>query len=166
MDALEAVQGARTLLTNVTPMRADCGALCGARCCRPDADGRGGMLLFPGEQALYKDAPWAALSPCGEVMPGMTLLTCNGSCPRAERPLACRLFPLIPVISQGCLRVMRDVRAWPVCPLMQGGLRGMNGDFVTAVRQCARLLAQNDDNRAYMTALGAHLARYRAWGNE
>ena len=32
----------------LTPMRTDCGALCGAACCGTDPDGQGGVHLFPG----------------------------------------------------------------------------------------------------------------------
>ena len=48
MDPLEAVKQARDLLERVTPLRRDCGGVCGAACCQSDEDGQGGMLLFPG----------------------------------------------------------------------------------------------------------------------
>ena len=57
MEVLEAVLEARRLLECVTPLKTDCGRACGGACCQPDEDGQGGMLLFPGEEALYADLP-------------------------------------------------------------------------------------------------------------
>ena len=47
MQPLEAVMEARKLLSQVTPLKRDCGRYCGGACCEPDEDGQGGMLLFP-----------------------------------------------------------------------------------------------------------------------
>lgn len=167
MDELAAVVRARELLSCVTPLKGDCGRACGAACCQPDGDGQGGMLLFPGEEALYSTLPPGfALSRDDGVMPGMTLLVCQGSCARAERPLSCRLFPLTPVIDaqdgRERLRVMPDPRAWPVCPLMPGGLRGLDARFVEAVRQAAKELARCERHRAYLRALYEYFTRLRA----
>ena len=99
MQALEAVMRARELLQTLTPLRRDCGGVCGAACCAPDEDGQGGMLLFPGEEALYQPLPAGfSLRQDDGVLPGMLLLTCGGVCDRALRPLACRMFPLTPVL--------------------------------------------------------------------
>ena len=57
MDALEAVLRARELLRDVTPLRRDCGQICGAACCGCDEDGQGGMLLLAGEERLYDPLP-------------------------------------------------------------------------------------------------------------
>ena len=38
-----------------TPLLTDCGALCGAACCRTDDDDQGGVFLFPGEEELIDD---------------------------------------------------------------------------------------------------------------
>ena len=79
MQALEAVMRARELLQTLTPLRRDCGGVCGAACCAPDEDGQGGMLLFPGEEALYQPLPAGfSLRQDGGVLPGMLLLTCGG----------------------------------------------------------------------------------------
>ena len=45
-----AVLTARALLSNLTPLKSDCGRLCGGACCQ--GDDATGMLLFPGEEAL------------------------------------------------------------------------------------------------------------------
>ena len=97
MDALEAVKQARKLLENVTPLRRDCGGVCGAACCQSDEDGQGGMLLFPGEEALYETLPEGfSIREDNAVLPGMKLLTCDGVCEREYRRLSCRLFPMLP----------------------------------------------------------------------
>ena len=125
MQALEAVMRARELLQTLTPLRRDCGGVCGAACCAPDEDGQGGMLLFPGEEALYQPLPAGfSLRQDDGVLPGMLLLTCGGVCDRALRPLACRMFPLTPVLSvrdgRERLSVRMDPRAFAVCPLCEG----------------------------------------------
>ena len=81
MQALEAVMRARELLQTLTPLRRDCGGVCGAACCAPDEDGQGGMLLFPGEEALYRPLPQGfSLRQDDSVTPGMLLLTCGSIC--------------------------------------------------------------------------------------
>ena len=165
MDALEAVLEARRLLDNVTPLRRDCGRVCGAACCAPDEDGQGGMLLLPGEEALYDPLPEGfRLSRDGGVLPGLTLLTCEGRCARGARPYACRVFPLTPVLTEkGELRVRVDPRAFAVCPLSEQGVRGMNPAFARAVLEGARVLCQFEPFRNYFEALNRYFARLRAW---
>ena len=53
----ETLRRAKALLENETPLKTDCGALCGAACCRTDADGKGGVYLFPGEDAAEIEVP-------------------------------------------------------------------------------------------------------------
>ena len=52
-----AVMAAREQLCDLTPLLTDCGALCDAACCHSDADGQGGVYLFPGEETLYAGVP-------------------------------------------------------------------------------------------------------------
>ena len=168
MDALTAVLRARELLTDVTPLRRDCGLTCGAACCRCDEDGQGGILLFPGEEALYDPLPEGfTLTADDGVMPGMRLLTCVGSCRRDQRPLACRMFPLTPVLiaSEGKeqLRVRVDPRAFAVCPLSASGVRGMDAAFGQAVLEAARTLCRCGEHRAYIRALSAYFERLKTW---
>lgn len=152
MDALER---ARELLRDVTPMQADCGKLCGAACCQPEEDGANGMLLFPGEERYYVGADWCRLIPHGSTH----LLICEGRCPREHRPLACRMFPLV-TLPGG--RAPLDVRAWPVCPLMPHGRRGLREDFVKAVKEAAAILGEDAQQLAFMQELKGLLDAYRA----
>ena len=160
MDALEAVMAARELLADVTPLNGDCGRCCGGACCQSDEDGQGGMLLFPGEEALYRPLPEGfSLSRDDGVLPGLTLLTCGGSCDRAQRPLSCRLFPLLPTPA-GC---RLDRRAWAVCPLMESGKAGLRRAFVDAVSQAGRLLYACPEHARFLDAIHSYNERLRSF---
>jgi len=168
MDALQCVLRARELMENITPLKTDCGKCCGAACCQSDEDGQGGMVLFPGEEALYQALPEGMrLTPYDDILSGMQLLTCDGTCDRHLRPLSCMLFPLTPVVvekdGKTGLKVMVDPRAFSVCPLSEGGVRGMDAQFAEAVKAAGRELCRNAENRAYLKALGAYFERLRAW---
>ena len=62
-----AVLTARALLSNLTPLKSDCGRLCGGACCQ--GDDATGMLLFPGEEALYTACSFARVLPAGVAFP-------------------------------------------------------------------------------------------------
>lgn len=88
-------------LEKSTPLSGDCGVICAKKCCMgTDSDG---MLLFPGEESLYKDSgSWYTIKDSGVTLPGnikIKLFTCIGNCQRELRPLSCRIFPLMPYIN-------------------------------------------------------------------
>jgi len=166
MDALEAVKKARDLLMDITPMKIDCGRVCGAACCSPDEDGQGGMLLFPGEERLYDPLPEGfEITENDDILPGMKLLTCDGGCSRGDRPLSCRIFPLTPVIDTkngtGEIGIIVDPRSFCCCPLSASGVMGMRADFAAAVKECADLLCQCKEHRDYFKALGQYFDKLR-----
>ena len=133
---------------DLTPMLADCGALCGAACCRPDEDGQGGVHLFPGEAALLKDCAWV-----DRVLPGSfaPVMLCNGACARERRPLGCRIFPLTPVRGKGGRWTVRlDARARAMCPLTRSGIGGLDPAFVKAVRDALRIVAEDAEGDAFL----------------
>ena len=107
------------------------------------------MLLFPGEEEGYAGKPGWKLR---KTEAGM-LAVCSGVCDRSERPLACRIFPLLPVIRDGAVRVAADERARAVCPLLRQGLRGMDPAFRDAVREAGRLLAEDPEQQAFLEML-------------
>ena len=78
------------------------------------------------------------------------------------RPLACRIFPLTPRVCEGEVLVEPDVRAWPVCPLMECGLNGLSAAFVKAVREAMESLAQDEACLAYMKKLSEYLKQFEA----
>ena len=144
MDAVGAVLEARRLLSGETPLKADCGALCGAACCRPDEEGKGGMLLFPGEEVLYSTLP-PGFSIVGDdlAVPDGKLLVCQGLQPRGPAA-GLPLFPLFPSVRQtrkgsapdgarsARLACLSPDAAWPA---------GLSGAFMLAARQAALVLA-------------------------
>ena len=146
------------IIGDLTPMRQDCGLLCGAACCQPDEDGQGGVHLFPGERALLGDISWGRVQP-GSLAP---MLVCEAPCDRQRRPLGCRIFPLTPVRGKnGRWTVRMDARARAMCPLVSSGIGGLNPDFVKAVRDALRLIAEDPEGDAFLEAWSALEAEYR-----
>lgn len=153
-----ALEQARELLRDVTPLTMDCGLVCGGACCRSLPGERTGMLLFPGEAARYYGKPGY------EVLETATgpLLVCDGTCERDERPLSCRLFPLLPVIRPEGVKVAMDARARAACPLAKQGVRGLSETFVEAVRQAGQALMTDDVQRDFLTRLTREQDELRA----
>ena len=148
MDA--AVSAAREKLKSVTPLKKDCGRVCGARCCRPLDGEETGMLLFPTEAEAYMGKEGWEIRKTARA----ELVICPGNCEREERPLSCRLFPLLPMIgNDGEIRVVTDQRAKAVCPLARQGKSAMDPGFIDAVREAGELLAQSDDQAAFLDLL-------------
>ena len=148
MDA--AVSAAREKLNKATPLKRDCGRVCGARCCRPLEGEETGMLLFPGEAEAYAGKPgWKIVNTArGD------LLICSGTCDREDRPLSCRLFPLLPVIGDdGKVRAVTDLRAKAVCPLARQGKSAVDPDFAEAVREAGEILAAEDEQAVFLDML-------------
>lgn len=142
----------------LTPMAHDCGALCGAACCRPDEDGQGGVHLFPGERELLRGEDWCRVLPS----PFAPVMVCEGRCARDRRPLGCRIFPLSPVRGKdGRWTVRMDARARPMCPLARSGLRGLDPAFVRAVRGALRIVAEDPEGDAFLDGWAALEAEYR-----
>lgn len=142
---------AREILKELTPLKTDCGRCCGAVCCQSSEAEETGMLLFPGEEAGYRDIPGYTLK---ETEMG-TLLICNGTCDRDLRPLACRIFPLLPVIRGNEIRVVTDLRAKGICPLAKQGKMAMDPAFTEAVGKAGELLASDPEQKTFMMKLTA-----------
>ncbi len=165
MDAVQAVKAARDVTEKVAPLCFDCGRVCGSACCKQGEQGEG-MLLFPGEEALYRSLPQGfSLKPYTD-LPGTFLLTCSGVCRRSQRPLACRFFPLTPLARRDAqgnirLRLALDRRAWPVCPLMESGFRGLAPSFIEACKEATRLLFSSEEQRAFLLGLDGLMDAYR-----
>ena len=156
MDA--AVAAAREKLKNITPLKRDCGRVCGAACCRPLEGEETGMLLFPGEEACYAGQPGWALR--DTAMGRMAV--CSGRCDRDDRPLSCRLFPLLPLIGEdGRIRVVTDLRARAVCPLARQGKSAMDPAFIDAVRLAGEILAADDEQAVFLDMLAEEQEQLR-----
>lgn len=154
MSEIHAVLAARELLENLTPLKTDCGRLCQGACCQGDE--ATGMLLFPGEEALYEDCAFARVVPTGFSLGGTPaqLLVCSGRCDRKNRPLACRLFPLFLKFREDQAPVLRmDARARAVCPLTDYGMKALDPAFRQAARRAYDLLLEDETCAAYLRAL-------------
>lgn len=148
------LEQAYALLEDVTPLTTDCGQVCDGRCCRESADSEG-MLLFPGEEMLLADAGYT-IRPAA----GGWLLTCDGTCDRKLRPLACRIFPLFPILTdEGRIRAVYDPRGWRMCPLVRECANvPLNRDFVRAVRRVGRVLSADPACAAFLRMQTAEIA--------
>lgn len=161
---MESIQSARRVFTDATPLKSDCGMLCGSACCQDDPLESSGMILFPGEEALYDPAPdWAVITYTMFEGKPVRMLRCVKPCPRCDRPLACMMFPLIPVMIDGKPRVRADRRAFAVCPLAGQGSDAFDPAFVTAVKEAARLLAADEDCARYLHAMADHQRKLSSW---
>lgn len=150
MKALpDTIRACRALLLDVTPLTSDCGSICGGACCRTLEGDETGMLLFPGEEGYYEGRAGYEIRPAAL---GLMVL-CAGRCARDDRPLSCRLFPLLPVLRGDEVKVAVDLRARAVCPLAAHGRRGMRPEMVEAVREVGRLLALDPRQRPFLEAL-------------
>ncbi len=146
----DALFAARRLLEEVTPLKGDCGRICGAACCNSLEGEETGMLLFPGEEVLYQDRPGWRLK---KTETGETLVICPGRCDRRDRPLSCRIFPLLPLLREESIRVETDLRARAVCPLARRGRGTMDPAFIGAVKEAGILLAEETAQRAFLNRL-------------
>jgi len=152
--SLPAVLAARELLSTLTPLKTDCGALCAHACCAGDETT--GMLLFPGEEALYASCAFGRVISADFALGGQEarLFVCSGRCERDSRPLACRLFPLfLAFLKNGGTRVRIDDRARAVCPLCDYGMTGLDEEFVAAARKAYDVLLEDETCRAYLRDL-------------
>ncbi len=126
------------VLEDVTPLDMDCGKLCNGECCKGDSTT--GMILFPGEEDLYKENNDFKVINDNK---GNKLLVCSGRCNRAMRPISCRIFPLVPIIFEGKLYIIDDPRASGVCPLLYDEIK-LNKKFEKAVYKAGKLLLKNE----------------------
>ena len=159
MDA--AVAAAREKLKNITPLKRDCGRVCGAACCRPLEGEETGMLLFPGEAEAYAGREgWKIRHTARGDM-----VVCPGRCDRDDRPLSCRLFPLLPLIGDGGeVRVVTDLRAKAVCPLARQGKSAMDPAFTAAVREAGEILAKEEEQALFLELLEEEQQELRELG--
>ena len=140
-----------------TPLPVDCGRLCNSACCGGDDSG---MLLFPGEKQVYK-----LINPTNMRIEETDLayrynnkeyktpiLFCDGQCDRYIRPLACRIFPLTPVLDDnGQIEIITDPRAKSICPLAKTlYLDEYDENFVKSVKKAFTLLNKNKHVHTFM----------------
>lgn len=124
-----------SLFDDITPLKADCGQICSAACCKGDC--KTGMLLFPGESTTLKVIE----------KEGRKLAVCEGKCSRNERPLSCRLFPIFPIINEkGKIEAVPDSRGYGICPLVRecDNIK-FSSKFIRNVKKAGKILAKDDE---------------------
>ncbi len=151
-DKLKRVYG---LLEHSTPLFYDCGTLCEARCCAGDE--KTGMRLLPGEELLFENRTGFTVL---EREGGGKIVVCSGSCSRSERPFACRIYPVFPLVTKTCsgikIRVVRDIRAVSGCPIVAQSIP-LRPFFVRRVRSSAALLVRDERFLEYLLNESAEL---------
>ncbi len=88
-------------------------------------------------------------------------MICPGRCDRKDRPLACRIFPMLPMLRDGEIRVETDLRARAVCPLARRGRGTMDPAFLRAVKEAGVLLAEEPEQKAFLNRLGVEQLQLR-----
>ncbi len=140
------------LLDHVSPLHSDCGELCDAACCTPveelstenEEDFQLGIYLLPGEDKIFtKKEDWLIWTKedAGDYeFPdswhrSVYFIRCTTPpvCPRKQRPLQCRFYPLAPHITQdNQLQLIYFPEETPyVCPLIHQK-KALNKDFIKA----------------------------------
>ena len=153
---LELLRRTYRILDSVTPIEGDCGALCGARCCKGgDHDG---MWLLPDEDLLLKGAGFLTVRSTDD---GKYAI-CSGSCKRSLRPLSCRIYPYFPILRESrsgriSITAVPDVRALSTCALFSESAPEVTAKFRHAVRRVGRLLLRDPDLRAWMESTGDYI---------
>jgi len=123
------------IMGDLTPLKADCGKLCGGACCKGDE--LTGMRLFPFEKTEL---------PVKEVGGGVRLVVCEGECDRSKRPLACRIFPFFPTVDEkGRVFVEADFRGARLCPLVTHSDEIVfDKRFFKALKKVGKILAKDE----------------------
>ena len=140
-----------------SPLKSDCGRLCGGACCAVGTD-LPGMYLFPGEETLYMGLSGFALRDAR--LPGygaIQLLDCGGACDRSLRPLSCRVFPLAPRVREDTVTARLDPRGRPVCPLCHQGRGALSSAFVAAVQAVFAELLSEPQTADFLQALSREI---------
>ncbi len=139
-------------LCNLTPLKADCGQLCGAACCKGDNDI--GMRLFPHEQTTLDTINTES---------GITLVVCDGQCDRERRPLACKIFPFFPTIDEkGSIYAELDYRGKRLCPMIDHCEEIIfDKKFLKAIKKIGKIFKKDDECRKFLIESTEEIDTYR-----
>ncbi len=156
------------LFNNSTPIKADCGKLCNAACCKGED---GGMYLFPGEKRVFEllTPDWIRLEKSDFTYEyngkkkSVYIAFCNESCDRFERPLACRIFPLTPILDDdGKLDIIIDPRSKAICPMGAAfKLDDFDAGFIKNVKKTFITLSKNKEFAEFLKAYTEYLKDFQ-----
>jgi len=139
-----------------TPLLVDCGQLCNGACCKSDAGEETGMYLFPGEEVLFRNNPDFKIV-SSEFEYGnkhADILICNGMCDRNQRPLSCRIFPIIPYVKNNAFELIFDPRAKSICPLLElRDFSKLDPLFIHKTTKVTRLLLNFAETRSFLEGI-------------
>lgn len=134
----------------------NCGRLCDGLCCRGDSQG---MWLYPGEEELFKGKEGFEICET-EGNYGYPMVICSGECNREDRPLACRIFPAFPLVTEENgkvnIEVIYDPRA-TMCPLAREK-KPLDRSFIKEVRKAALYLIRDEKMLEYMKAVSEEIS--------
>lgn len=160
MKKEDVIKTCYSLLRNVTPLEYDCGKICQGLCCK--GDDKTGMLLFPGEENLIDPDITVYKNENGD-----SFAVCDGTCDRNKRPLACRIYPLFPVIKtengEEYIETEYDIRA-AECPLLSSEL-AISRNFVKKVRRVGKYLLLNEETAEFYSRLSDEINEYNELKN-
>ncbi len=144
-------RGLYRLFEGVTPLRTDCGKICGRACCHGDS--QTGMFLFPHEETALNTIS----AETG------TIAVCEGECDRTLRPLSCRIFPLFPAVDKsGNIIPVADLRGLGICPLVrQADNVAFDRRFIRHITVAGRILAKDDECRAFLEKITKEIEEIR-----
>ncbi len=141
---------ARDYLKRTAPLgKMDCGKICGKKCCQGDSET--GMWLFPFEEEFYINNPNFTVKQT-QGNHGYKMVVCNGTCNREDRPLSCRIFPFYPKIDDERVTVIKDLRGFSTCPILN---KNLNPDlkFLRNLRMATRYLMRDKEIKEYILTI-------------
>lgn len=161
MELQPIIRDSLAATAELTPLRFDCGRLCGAACCEGNEAGQG-MLVYPGEESVQTfPASWRRED---VDLPGYgraVLICCDEPCRRDGRPLACRVFPLAPrLLQDGSFGVRMNPRGRPVCPLCHKPVNSLDARFTETVTGIFNNLASHPEGWRFLAALSKLIDAY------
>lgn len=153
MKAKDFYTYAYRLFDEVTPLAVDCGKLCDAACCKGDDET--GMYLFPFENIMFEPCDDNFKIEKSEFECGgrnVDILLCKPFCNRKTRPLACRIFPLVPYIYEdGSFDVVLDRRGRYMCPFATAMTKDdLDSEFVRRVTYISRIMMKIPEFREFI----------------
>ena len=155
MNCTEFYRKIYEIIGDETPIGVDCGQLCDGACCKGDDET--GMYLFPGEECLYKnETGWFEIceSEFSYNSKNVKLFICKRACNREKRPLACRIFPLLPYVTkEGKLEIILDPRGRGLCPLAIMDLSYLDETFIQKVETIGKIMMKFRGTREYLKSL-------------
>ena len=93
-------------------------------------------------------------------VPKINLLLCDGTCDRALRPFACRIFPVAPEVGEnGAVTAQPDIRGRNMCPLWDW--KNADKAFIEAVGKAFEILAEDEAALALMRLITGEIREFK-----